>query len=31
VRYLLPIWFDVCALEYPPGAEPSRTWRFTET
>ena len=24
VSYLLPIWFDVCALEYPPGAEPAR-------
>ncbi len=22
VRYLLPIWFDVCALEYPPGGGP---------
>ena len=31
VRYLLPIWFDVCALEYQPGAEPARNWRFTET
>jgi hypothetical protein len=30
VRYLLPIWFDVCALEYPPGAAPTRRWRFTE-
>lgn len=30
VRYLLPIWFDVCALEYPPGAGPARRWTFTE-
>jgi hypothetical protein len=31
VRYLLPIWFDVCSLEYPPGAEPARHWEFVET
>jgi hypothetical protein len=31
VRYLLPIWFDVCALEYPPGGEPARRWRLTES
>ena len=24
VRYLLPIWFDVCALEYPPGGGPAK-------
>ena len=31
VRYLLPIWFDVCALEYPEGKEPARRWQLTET
>jgi hypothetical protein len=31
VRYLLPIWFDVCALEYPPGGEPGRRWQLVET
>jgi hypothetical protein len=31
VRYLLPIWFDVCSLEYPPGGEPGRRWQFVET
>jgi hypothetical protein len=30
VRYLLPIWFDVCALEYPPGAGPAKRWRLSE-
>jgi hypothetical protein len=28
VRYLLPIWFDVQCMEYKPGAEPKRTWKF---
>ena len=28
VRYLLPLWFDVQCLEYRPGAEPKRTWKF---
>jgi hypothetical protein len=28
VRYLLPIWFDVQALEYAAGAEPSRRWSY---
>jgi hypothetical protein len=31
VRYLLPIWFDVCSLEHPPGAEPARHWEFVKT
>jgi len=30
VRFLLPIWFDVQALEYVPGAEPKRRWHFAE-
>ena len=28
VRYLLPIWFDVQAIEHAPGSEPARRWRF---
>ncbi len=28
VRYLLPIWFDVHALEYPSGGEPSHGWTY---
>jgi hypothetical protein len=28
VRYLLPLWFDVHALEYPPGGEPSFGWSY---
>jgi hypothetical protein len=28
VRYLLPLWFDVCALEYPPGGEPTHRWSY---
>src|SRR5262249_15204220 len=28
VRFLLPIWFDVQTIEYDPGHEPSRHWRF---
>jgi hypothetical protein len=28
VRYLLPLWFDVHALEYPPDAEPSHRWAY---
>ncbi len=28
LRYLLPIWFDICALEYPPGGEPSHRWVY---
>jgi hypothetical protein len=30
VRYLLPIWFDVCTLEYEPGATPTKAWRYAE-
>ena len=30
VRFLLPIWFDVQAMEYAPGAEPKQRWRFAE-
>lgn len=29
VRYILPIWFDVHALIYPPGAAPERSWQYT--
>ena len=28
VRYLLPLWFDVHTLEYPPGGEPSHGWSY---
>lgn len=28
-RYLLPLWFDVHALEYPPGGEPPNRWVYT--
>jgi hypothetical protein len=28
VRFLLPIWFDVQAIENAPGSEPARRWRF---
>jgi hypothetical protein len=28
VRYLLPLWFDVQCMEYKPGAEPRRAWKF---
>ncbi len=28
VRFLLPIWFDVQVLEYAPGAEPAKRWRY---
>jgi hypothetical protein len=27
-KYLLPIFFDVQCLEYAPGAEPARQWRY---
>jgi hypothetical protein len=27
-RFLLPLWFDVHALEYPPGGEPSHRWAY---
>jgi hypothetical protein len=27
-KYLLPIWFDVQCLEYKPGTEPKRQWRY---
>lgn len=27
-RYLLPLWFDVHALEYPPGDEPPHRWAY---
>jgi hypothetical protein len=30
VKHLLPIFFDVQVLEYAPGAEPPRAWRFAE-
>ena len=28
LRYLLPIWFDVQCMEWKPGAEPTRRWRY---
>jgi hypothetical protein len=28
VRFLLPIWFDVQAMEYAQGAAPQKTWRY---
>ena len=28
-KYLLPIFFDVQCLEYAPGAEPARQWRYS--
>ena len=28
VRFLLPIWFDVQAMTWAPGAEPGHAWRF---
>lgn len=28
VRYILPIWFDIHAIEFHPGHEPKRKWRF---
>jgi hypothetical protein len=28
VRYLLPIWFDVQAIDYEPGHAPARRWRY---
>ena len=27
-RYLLPLWFDVHALEYPPGGKPEQRWSY---
>lgn len=27
-RYLLPIWFDVQVIEFRPGFEPPRSWRY---
>jgi hypothetical protein len=29
VKYILPIYFDVQAMEWKPGSEPSRRWRFS--
>ena len=31
LRYLLPLWFDVCALEYPPGTEPAHRWVYEDS
>lgn len=31
VRYILPIWFDVNALEYPPGGAPGQRWQYAAT
>ena len=30
VKFLLPIWFDVQAIEYAAGAEPKKSWRYAE-
>lgn len=27
-KWLLPIWFDVQSMEWPPGAGPERRWRY---
>ena len=27
-RYLLPIWFDVQCIQFRPGFEPARRWRY---
>ncbi len=27
-RYLLPIWFDIQVIDFKPGFEPKRQWRF---
>ena len=29
LRYLLPIWFDIAALQYPPGGAPKQQWKYT--
>ena len=29
VRYLLPIWFDVQAIEQAAGSEPSKRWVYS--
>jgi len=28
VKYLLPIWFDVQCMEWPPGHEPAGRWQY---
>lgn len=28
-RYLLPLWFDVQVIDFRPGFEPARRWRFS--
>ena len=28
VRYLLPIWFDIQCMEWPPGRAPVRRWQY---
>jgi hypothetical protein len=28
VKYLLPIWFDVQCIDYEPGTEPAKQWRY---
>jgi hypothetical protein len=30
LRYLLPIYFDVQCMEWQPGSEPKRQWRYAE-
>jgi hypothetical protein len=31
LMYLLPIWFDIFAVDFDPGAEPKKTWQYVET
>ena len=28
LMYILPIWFDMFAVDFDPGAQPSVTWRY---
>lgn len=29
VRHLLPIWFDIQCMEWPPGREPEHRWQYS--
>jgi hypothetical protein len=29
LKHLLPIWFDVQSMEWPPGHEPARRWQYS--
>src|SRR5258708_4079330 len=31
VMYILPIWFDIYAVDFDPGGEPSKRWRYEAT